>query len=439
MKTLKAIKWLIIGMLLAGVVLIALYPFPVDHITLSIITTNEMKTMDCSAATLKNQQLEYLEFPEKRIDIQKIKIYRRFRSICLRTIDYSELISFVDMEKLNGGMAIENESLMFEHPDHVMIPLNESGMKMLKDQATNLWLERIMLAEIWGILCSVGLIACNVAEEKRQDNRSNHGPVAEMKRFFRDIKKYMQYMAYAAKADLNAEVANSYLNRLWWLLEPFFNMLVYVVVFGGMMGRSIKNYATFVYSALLMWSYFSKTINYSVKLVRSNRDILTKVYVPKFVILISNMMLNLMKLAFSWIILVPMLIIFQIQIGINIFWMLPAYIIMILVSFGVGMILLHFGVYIDDLSYAVGILLSMMMFLSGIFYDTMSTLTFPLNTIMISMNPMAMVVDTMRNALLYNTAANIPLLGIWFVFSLLLCYLGIHIVYKNENAYVKVV
>ena len=113
--------------------------------------------------------------------------------------------------------------------------------------------------------------------------------------------------------------------------------------------------------------------------------------------------------------------------------------VMILISFGAGMIFLHYGVYIDDLSYAVGILLQMMMFLSGTFYDTMSTLVYPLNAIMISMNPLAMLIDTMRNALLYNTATNLPLLAIWLVISVIMCYIGIHIVYKHENAYVKVV
>ncbi len=134
-----------------------------------------------------------------------------------------------------------------------------------------------------------------------------------------------------------------------------------------------------------------------------------------------------------------MLFIFKVSIGWNILWVIPSYIIMILVSFGVGMIFLHYGVYIDDLSYAVGILLQMMMFLSGTFYDAMSTLSAPLNIIMISMNPMAMLIDTMRNGLLYNNATNLPLLAIWFVIALILCYVGVHIVYKNENSYVKVV
>lgn len=275
--------------------------------------------------------------------------------------------------------------------------------------------------------------------DKYENNRDNHGFVFEISRFFMDMKKYQKFMVYAAKTDLKAEVANSYLNRLWWLLEPFFSMMVYVIVFGKIMGSSVENYATFVFSALLMWNLFSKTINYSVKLVRNNRDIVTKVYVPKFVLLFSNMILNLYKLVFSAIVLLVMMIFFKVHIGVHIFWVIPSYVVMILFSFGAGMVLLHFGVYIDDLGYAVGILLNMMMFLSGTFYDIMSGLASPLNALMLCLNPVALCTDTMRNSLLYNEVENLPILIVWGLASLILCWIGVHIVYKNENSYVKIV
>ena len=134
-----------------------------------------------------------------------------------------------------------------------------------------------------------------------------------------------------------------------------------------------------------------------------------------------------------------MLVFFRTHIGINILWIIPAYALMIMLSFGIGMIFLHYGVYVDDLAYAVGILLTMLMFLSGIFYNVFTTLPEPLNILMMTLNPVALFVDVMRNALLYNTMADLPLLGIWFIGSLLLCYIGVHIVYKYENSYVKFV
>ena len=46
------------------------------------------------------------------------------------------------------------------------------------------------------------------------------------KRFRDDMKKYWKYAIYSSKAQLKAEVANSYLNWLWWVLDPLCFMLL---------------------------------------------------------------------------------------------------------------------------------------------------------------------------------------------------------------------
>ena len=43
-------------------------------------------------------------------------------------------------------------------------------------------------------------------------------------RFVKDIKKYWTYAIYSAKAELKSEVASSYLNWLWWILDPLLFM-----------------------------------------------------------------------------------------------------------------------------------------------------------------------------------------------------------------------
>ena len=57
-----------------------------------------------------------------------------------------------------------------------------------------------------------------------------------MNRFINDTKKYWKYTLYAAKSQLKTEVANSYLNWIWWVLEPFCFMLIYAFIFGYMLG-----------------------------------------------------------------------------------------------------------------------------------------------------------------------------------------------------------
>lgn len=446
-KSLKihlVIQWILLILLFAGIIAIAFFPFDNRNLRCEFMTADgreyealytnlDIANGECARITLNG-------ITEGTI-ITKVRIYGNIKSMILEELPATSLYYYVaDIEASDA--ALTEKGLVFNHSGDVTLYMTQEDgfVEHMHDLSASILEERIILAGLWTCVV-LFLVIVNVAfrDWKDEANWDNHSPLYELRKFIRDMRRYGQYMVYSAKTDLKAEVANSYLNRLWWLLEPLFSMLVYVIVFGNIMGNSIENYATFVFSALLMWTFFSKTLNYSVKLVRNNKDIVSKVYVPKFILLFSNMILNLYKLLFSLIVLAPMMIIFKVHIGIQVLWVFPAYAVLILFSFGAGMILLHFGVYVDDLSYAVGILLNMMMFLSGIFYDVMTGLPAPLNTLMLCANPVALCVDSMRKALLYNQAANLPLIGVWFIASVLLCWLGIHTVYKNENSYVKIV
>jgi len=440
-KWFRSLQLLVIALFAISIVFVAVYPFPSRNLNVAFIdgdkqytiylTREEIAQGNCADIILKDVA--------DNTAISKVRVFGANKSLRLWERDASSFY-YDYYEAMNQANIVLDDTVLRLPSGDVVLNLGEKFVEQMEDLSKSFLQERLIYAELIGSLALILLILLTVIRDwKAENNWNNHSPLYEFKKFANDMKKYRQYMIFAAKADLKAEVANSYLNRLWWLLEPFFSMLVYVIVFGNVLGRSVENYATFIFSALLMWNFFSKTLNYSVKLVRNNRDIVTKVYVPKFILLFSNMILNLYKLAFSLIVLVPMLIIFRVHIGINLIWVIPAFVILILLSFGIGMLLLHYGVYIDDLGYAVGILLSMLMFLSGAFYDVMTGLSYPLNALMLCLNPVAMCTDTMRNALLYNTAANLPLIGVWFIISILVCWLGVHIVYKNENSYVKVV
>lgn len=440
-KVYNLLRIIFVIIFVAGVIGIAIFPFDNRSLTLKFVTDKDnivvLETNE-DIADEKSREI-FFENTEEAL-LKELIIYGSNKSMYLKKIAFGEFANYISSVESGEAQWTEEGLILKGTESGIRLIMNDSYVAMLKKQSASFLQERLILVEFFLAIIAICILICGVMEEgSKDDNLYNHGPVHEAKKFVKDIRKYWQYMVYAAKTDLKAEVANSYLNRLWWLLEPFFNMIVYVVVFGNIMGNSVKNYATFVFSALLMWNFFNKTINFSVKLVRNSKDIITKVYIPKFVILLSNMILNMFKLLFSLIVLVVMMIVFQIKIGINILWVFPAYAVMIMLAFGAGMIFLHFGVYVDDLSYAVGILLNMLMFLSGIFYEMMTTLPEPLNAIMMCLNPVAIFVDTMRNALLNNSAANLPVLGAWFLISTILCCIGVHVVYVNENSYVKVV
>lgn len=258
-------------------------------------------------------------------------------------------------------------------------------------------------------------------------------------RFILDIRKYFAYAIRSSKSELRSEVAGSYLNWMWWLIEPFCMMLIYTVIFGVVFKASEQYFPVFIFIGITMWGFFSRSVSGSVNTVRNNKAIVTKIYIPKYILLLSKMFVNAFKMLVSFGIVIIMMILFHVHPTMNILYSVPIIIVLFLFTFGLGTILMHYGVYVSDLSYITGIVLSMMMYFAGTFYSISKRIPAPFGEIMEMCNPIAFLISSMRNALLYGMTPSWILLCIWGFISLVMIALGSFTIYSNENAYVKVI
>ena len=180
-----------------------------------------------------------------------------------------------------------------------------------------------------------------------------------MKKFINNIKKYYKYAIRSAKAELKSEVADSYLNWLWWIIEPICFMLIYTFIFGYVFKNSEQYFASFVFIGLTAWEFFNRMINGSVKLIINNRDLVTKVYIPKYILLLSKSFTYLFKMGISLIITFILMLCQGVPITWHIILIIPIIIVLYVLSFGIGMILMHFGVFLNDLANLTNIGLKM--------------------------------------------------------------------------------
>jgi len=260
-----------------------------------------------------------------------------------------------------------------------------------------------------------------------------------MSRFFNNIKKYYKYAIYSAKAELKSEVADSYLNWLWWIIEPVCFMLIYTFVFGYVFKNSEPYFASFIFVGLTCWEFFNRMINGSVKLITSNRDLVTKVYIPKYILLLSKSFTYLFKLGISFVITIILMLFQHVPLSWHMVFFIPILIVLYLFSFGIGLILMHFGVTFNDLANLTNIGLKMVFYVSGVFYNISKRLKGTLSHVLLFVNPIAFIMNESRKVLISKTFPNFMFLGIWFLVSILLCMLGVHVIHKNENSYAKVI
>lgn len=256
------------------------------------------------------------------------------------------------------------------------------------------------------------------------------------------MKKYYDYEVRAAKSELKTEVANSYLNWIWWVLDPLFSMMIYYLIFGVVFEAKEQYFTTFLFIGQTMWAFFNKNVVQSVKMIKRNKSIVARVYIPKFVLLVSNMMINAFKMAISWVIVVAMMIATKVPLSSQILCFIPILIVMILVTFAVSINLMHFGVFIEDLGNVINIAMKLLFYMTGIFFSIEKRLgpSHPvIAKIILHGNPMALLITDMRNVVLYNTAPHWLWLLIWALISILFSMIGVRTIYKNENTYVKVI
>ncbi len=258
-------------------------------------------------------------------------------------------------------------------------------------------------------------------------------------RFFRDLKKYYRYAVRSAKSTLKAEVMGSYLNWIWWILNPLAFMLIYAFVFGVIFNAKEQYFNTFIFIGLTLWDFFNHCVTHSVRMIKSNQYIISKVYLPKFVLIIADMMVNAFKMAISFSIVAVMMIIEKVPLTWKALYLIPVLLVLFLFTFAVCTFLMHFGVYVQDLTNVVNIVLRLLFYFTGVFYNVEKRIPEPFNYWVVRGNPMACFLTQARDALLYGIATHRLMLLIWFGIGLLLAIFGVCLIYRNENSYAKVV
>ncbi|MBO7520431.1 MAG: ABC transporter permease [Clostridia bacterium] len=260
-----------------------------------------------------------------------------------------------------------------------------------------------------------------------------------MNKFFHNIRKYFKYAVRSAKAELKSEVADSYLNWLWWVIEPFCFMLIYTFVFGVVFHNKTQYFASFIFIGLTVWEFFNRMVSGSVTLIVKNRDLVTKVYLPKYILLVSKSFTYLFKTGISLVISFGLMAFQHVKFSWHILFIFPILSVLYLLAFGIGTILMNLGVTVNDLGNLTSIVLRMIFYLSGVFYNISEKLGGKLSFILLRANPVAFIMNEMRKVMLYNKLPSFEGLALWLAVSIILCFIGVHMIHKNENSYAKVI
>ena len=196
-------------------------------------------------------------------------------------------------------------------------------------------------------------------------------------RSFKVFKNYMYLLQQLVIRDFKVKYKRSILGVLWSVLNPLFTMMILYVVFSSVFkvkDSSISNFAVYLLTGIVIFNFFSEATNLSLGAVVGNFNLLTKVYMPKYIFPLSKVLSSALNLLFS-LVAMYLIVIVQVLIGalpdFNVWvnFLLPYDLLCVLVfSIGVGLAISALTVFFRDMFYIWGVVLTAWTYLTPIMY-----------------------------------------------------------------------
>lgn len=250
-------------------------------------------------------------------------------------------------------------------------------------------------------------------------------------------KKYNFLLQQLVSRDFKVKYKRSVLGVLWSLLYPVLTMAVMAIVFTNVFKFTTPdvNYLAYLMSGLVMFNYFSEASNLSMSSVVANFSLINKVYMPKYIFPLSKCIFVGINFLLSQI---PLYVIL-IATGTGVTWhhiLLPfVYVCFFLFTLGFSMILSTVAVFLRDMFYIYGVIITMWTYLTPIMYD-IAIIDDPILLFVYKFNPMYWFIYFTRRIMLYHI---VPEPNSWIycaVFAVVFLFLGVFVFKKNQDKFI---
>ena len=209
----------------------------------------------------------------------------------------------------------------------------------------------------------------------------------------------------------------SFMGILWSFFNPMFMLAVYTFVFSVVFkarwnagSDSKTEFALVLFAGLIVFNLFAECVNRAPSLILSNVNYVKKVVFPLEILPAVVMGSALFHACISsgvW--LLAYLLFFGLP-HLTVLLLPLAVLQLLLLSMGLSWMLASLGVYLRDVSQFIGIAVTVLMFLSPIFYPA-SALPEEYRHILL-LNPLTPAIEQARDVLFWG---KVPDMSIWFV------------------------
>jgi lipopolysaccharide transport system permease protein len=285
-------------------------------------------------------------------------------------------------------------------------------------------------------------LECNMM--KTDSNRYNEKVIRRKSGWtsfdLREILAFRDLLYFLVWRDIKVRYKQTALGVLWVILQPLSAMILFSILFGKLAKVPSDGipYPLFVYSGLLLWNFFSAALNNSSNSLIANSNLITKVYFPRIIIPASATFSGIPDFLISSVIFTGMCIFYYAAPQTAGIILIPFLLfLVIMVAIGCGLWLSALNVEYRDFQFVIPFLLQIWMFATPIIYPV--TLIPEKYRWLLALNPMCGIIEAFRALSIGHQQIKWELLGISLLISFLIFLSGLFYFKKVERSFADVI
>lgn len=265
----------------------------------------------------------------------------------------------------------------------------------------------------------------------------------------KELWRYRDLILLFVRRSFITRYKQTILGPAWAIIQPLLTTVVFTIVFGNIAGLGAQGVPSFVFyfSGTMTWTYFSTCLTKTANTFIGNRAILGKVYFPRLVMPVSDLLTNLITYGIQFFFFICFLL-FYVFTGENVhpnlyMLMLPLLILqMAMLGLGVGVIISALTTKYRDLSMLTGFGVSLWMYMTPIAYDMEAMRSFAVGGkyhVLYMLNPVTSIVNIFRYGFIGTGQIEWLYYGIGWIVTFVLLFIGVLMFNRVERTFMDTI
>lgn len=234
--------------------------------------------------------------------------------------------------------------------------------------------------------------------------------------------------------DIKVRYRHSALGLVWTVLNPLLMMVVITIVFSTLFKQNIPNFPIYYLSGSLIFAFNSESTTTALNSIISNASLIKKVYIPKYLFPLSNVLSGLVNLGFSLIAMFIVMLITGAPFHTTLLLLPIPIFYTFLFSVGLGILLSAVTVFFRDIAHFYSVFILAWTYFTPIFYPVEILPDAAMK--LMQLNPMYHLVTYMRSIVLYGVFPSLKENLLCLCLGLLMLALGLFVFYKKQDKFV---